>query len=812
MSEERKNPYVGPRTFTTAEGNLFFGRELEARELLATVLASDRLVVFYAQSGAGKSSLINTRLIPGLEAQGFHVLPVGRVNGYATTTETEIENIFAYNLLLSVNAELGQEAVNIDTSTTLPRFLQLFNDEELTEAGTFAKDEGYDLLPQALIIDQFEEIITTNVEAWQQIIPFFTQLYQAMRQDSSLYVILSLREDYVAALAPYADIFPGKMRTRFYMRRMEEAAARQAITRPAAAAGLPFSTAAADMLVNNLRRIHAEGVPGHKTVIEGQYIEPVHLQIVCHDLWKNLPAGQQKITTANLKNLGDVDQALINFYESVLQRVVADSAPQRAETAAEPVTEAQLRRWFGQELITPAHTRGLVYRGTNDTHGLPNNTVDLLVKNWVIRAEIRGGGAWYELVHDRLIEPIERSNQAWELKKPPEITEFSVTPRVITYGSRVTFRWAVENSDQVLVEPGSHRLEPRGKISLYPDSPAYPTRSTGYTLHATRTGARPATSPTVPLRVEADFSDDFWNSFFGRLRQGRVTPIVSDAVTESWISGGYQQLLQRYAAHIGYPFSGEHELFRMTQFQSVQRPEQHRQDYLDFVRSRLQDSLAAQGLVGDDGADGLKFSEMYQKLRPAGDKAADDALALLARLPLPLFITTSYYSTLEGALLWAGKKPQSVVCRWDDPTRHDDDRLPEGTLVEPVVFHIFGSENIPDSLVLTEEDYLRFLIRVNEDRDLIPIFVREAIYRGTPLLIGYNWESWPFRVLLQGVLSHNIDRRIPGLMQLALTGAAQQNEADEIAYLERYFHRFKFDIFWGDFKGLLVRIGAGGHL
>ena len=75
------NPYVGPRTFSYEQRDLFFGREREARDLLARVL-SERLLLFYAQSGAGKSSLLHTRLIPQLqEEKGFAVLPVGRVGG-----------------------------------------------------------------------------------------------------------------------------------------------------------------------------------------------------------------------------------------------------------------------------------------------------------------------------------------------------------------------------------------------------------------------------------------------------------------------------------------------------------------------------------------------------------------------------------------------------------------------------------------------------------------------------------------------------------------------------------------------------------
>ena len=77
-----QNPYVGPRTFTYEDRERFFGRESEAAALLARVI-SQRLLLFYAQSGAGKSSLINTRLVPKLREAGFAVLPVGMFMGAA---------------------------------------------------------------------------------------------------------------------------------------------------------------------------------------------------------------------------------------------------------------------------------------------------------------------------------------------------------------------------------------------------------------------------------------------------------------------------------------------------------------------------------------------------------------------------------------------------------------------------------------------------------------------------------------------------------------------------------------------------------
>ncbi|MBK9056055.1 MAG: hypothetical protein IPL78_35700 [Chloroflexi bacterium] len=42
---------------------------------------------------------------------------------------------------------------------------------------------------------------------------FLQQLQTAMAQDSRLWVVLTLREDYVAALDPYARLLPGRLRS-----------------------------------------------------------------------------------------------------------------------------------------------------------------------------------------------------------------------------------------------------------------------------------------------------------------------------------------------------------------------------------------------------------------------------------------------------------------------------------------------------------------------------------------------------------------------------------------------------------------------
>ena len=114
--------------------------------------------------------------------------------------------------------------------------------------------------------------------------------------------------------------------------------------------------------------------------------------------------GWTVIGVEDLEDFGDVDQALIGFYESAVAKAVADSG----------VSERKLRAWFDGKLITPAHTRGLVYRDSTETEGLPNTAVDVLDRSYIIRPSKRGDDTWYELAHDRLVEPILAANRTWQ--------------------------------------------------------------------------------------------------------------------------------------------------------------------------------------------------------------------------------------------------------------------------------------------------------------------------------------------------------------------------------------------------------------
>jgi WD40 repeat protein len=427
MSDQIRNPYVGPRPFTKEERAFFFGRKREASVLSSLVIAKP-LVLFYAQSGAGKTSLINTSLIPALEERGFEVLPVGRVFGESKPRVKVKEdfNIFVYNLLLSLHKSEHEEGANRFTEKTLAEFL----DKLVKKGDYYYYDETVtptEILPRALIIDQFEEIFTAHPEAWEKQEDFFNQLAKAINDDPYLSVVLSIREDYVARLDRYAHLLPDNLRTRFYMQRMDNETALRAVMGPAEKIGRPFANSAAQKLVDNLRQVRIQ-TDGSYRRVKGQFVQPVQLQVVCHQLWKNLikheaqrppakgKAGKQ-ITFSDLKRLAEgknlaqfVDDALAEFYQEAITNVAVEDKPGQ--------TEFDLREWFETKLITTDKTRAPVRRGKRKTGGLDNSIVKELRGQFLLQAERRAGSTWYELVHDRFIDPILKANAEWRQDHP----------------------------------------------------------------------------------------------------------------------------------------------------------------------------------------------------------------------------------------------------------------------------------------------------------------------------------------------------------------------------------------------------------
>jgi hypothetical protein len=80
------------------------------------------------------------------------------------------------------------------------------------------------------------------------------------------------------------------------------------------------------------------------------------------------------------------------------------------------------------------------------------------------------------------------------------------------------------------------------------------------------------------------------------------------------------------------------------------------------------------------------------------------------------------------------------------------------TPANPLVYHLFGLEAYPESLVLTEDDYLDFLAKLVEDSSkqknaYLPAYLRQKLTQSSLVLLGYQLHDWDFRILFRGLIN-----------------------------------------------------------
>ncbi len=442
----RPNPYVGTRPFR--KGEKLYGREQETSELLDLLIA-ERIVMLYSPSGAGKSSLLNASVLPKLEENGFHLLPVARVN-HEPPPELERTpkfNRYVYSLLVCFEEGVPPEqrfpAAEL-ASMRLKAYLQKY----YARAEANAKPEDAPINAIVTIIDQGEEVITIDPAAREQKQEFFNQLGEALR-DRSIWMLYSLREDYVARLDSYIKPIPTGFSVRYRLRLLQADAALSAIQNPPALQGVTFEDQAARKLVDELRLMKVQQPDGTTKKELGVYVEPVQLQVVCRRLWTSIERDDMEIGVDDVERAGDVNTALADYYKLQVATVAAKVG----------VRERAIREWFDRKLITKQGIRGQVLLAPGKSDGLENEAIRELERTYLVRAEKRGGSTWYELAHDRLVEPVLNDNRAWfdahlsSLQRAADVwNEQGRTEGFLLFGEEYieAEQWAAKNADIML--------------------------------------------------------------------------------------------------------------------------------------------------------------------------------------------------------------------------------------------------------------------------------------------------------------------------------------------------------------------------
>lgn len=287
----RREPYKFLDYYKVEDEAIFFGRKRETRILVADVIIN-RLVVLFARTGTGKTSLINAGVRPHLKDRGY-------------------ETFF---IRVSRNPEAAARAV---LTGEIPELHDIAN---LPLAGFLQKAAKRLKKPIVLFFDQFEEffiyIYGRERGRAQQFISAVTELYK--NEKSNVHIVLSLREDFLAYMDAFRDKLPAILHNDSNLRLLwfDEQQAREAIHGPANKFGVKIEKDLEDQLITDLARdatVEPQPPGGGggdwptdaPDADEEIRIEPARLQIVCDTLWKKKPHSHKSITLADYIKLGE---------------------------------------------------------------------------------------------------------------------------------------------------------------------------------------------------------------------------------------------------------------------------------------------------------------------------------------------------------------------------------------------------------------------------------------------------------------------------------------------------------------------------
>ena len=286
--------------------------------------------------------------------------------------------------------------------------------------------------------------------------------------------------------------------------------------------------------------------------------------------------------------------------------------------------------------------------------------------------------------------------------------------------------------------------------------------------------------------MQNTLEDGDWESLLERIQNGKCTPFLGTGINDGILDIG-SKIAQEMAENYGYPLEDSSDLARVTQFLAIKRDPM-------FPKERLLRLLKEQ-------------FEQWQKTVTLPDffKTPDEPLGVLAALPFPIYMTTNYDDLMFKALKAQPKDAKREICCWNKYVREilkekssafdsADGFVP--TPANPVVYHLHGHDNVPESLVLTEDDYLDFLVNVFKEQNLLPPRIQQAITGASLLFIGYRLADWDFRVLFRGLVNsmEGSLRRISVAVQLPLEDLEKQR------YWNDYFKNMNIKVYWGTAK------------
>src|SRR6266404_1035817 len=920
---QRESPYkfLNYYEFDKENPEPFFGRQRETQILLSDILVS-RLVVLFAQTGTGKTSLINAGVRPLLEKRDYD------------------------HVLIRVRDDAAESA-----RAELTDYLQVgsLKGKTLVDQILWAKKQVKH--PLVLFFDQFEEFFLQrptrkNKQNASRFVSDIAALYE--NSGSGIHIVFSMREEWFVKMDLFREHIPelfqneSSLRLRFFQSQQ----AREAIVGPAGLRGVEMDEALIKKVISDLANDDGE-------------IEPAQLQIICDTLWQN-KGKDALITIDDYRNLGlKYAPSRKRHYTKISQHVLTGRLVEAFEKLDREPELKVLSRLL-PELCTDENTKSF-----RDLDGLAQGLqvqkddlrplINYLESCRLVRTLDRGDVTFVELAHDylahrqRLNDLRERIEAVWPRKlldkarsaeqsykaartgvsreevlkaladkredcmSPENLQTISDNVATAEYDAddlEFLFRWALSRGVEAQVELWFHEARKEGvavweileqiiddteasweeaekavrllgrlrdkkiwdllsmafkredlasvAIEVLSDTPASESarmlesalkdenlreeaiaglgrmrttvavdvlrdyleahesdeltlrvleriskgREDKVALRAKRVlqkrgettqGDAPLTTTVAHFEPDLGTTKSYEGSFperdfemlADRIARGRCTPILGAGVTHGLLPFG-SQIAHEWANQYDYPFDDQSDLSKVAQYLAV--------NY---------DAAFPKELI-------LK---RFREFSPSQTDDPDHPINVFARLPFPLYVATNYDDLFVHSLKAYGKKPLQEYCRWNRglvETRSKMDLENRPTLESPLVYHLYGVSSKPESLVLSEEDYLSHLVNVSRDERIIPPIIQQALSSSSILFLGFNVSDWNFLVLMSSLvpyLEQSLARAHFCVQSVPIPNEASAVRVEKIQeYFGRYFAAINIKIYWGAIRDFAVEL------
>jgi hypothetical protein len=273
----------------------------------------------------------------------------------------------------------------------------------------------------------------------------------------------------------------------------------------------------------------------------------------------------------------------------------------------------------------------------------------------------------------------------------------------------------------------------------------------------------------------ADLPDSGWDELLIAISDGECTPILGPGASAGTLPLG-SELARQWAEQYDYPLADSGNLARVAEFLALERYEMFPKELL--VRQ-------------------------FRGVEPPDFIEPDEPHSALADLPLPVYLTTNYDAFMMQALRFRNRVPRSDLLRWNSYLEYrsvfDEEPDFEPTAQSPIVFHLAGSDTLPESLVLTESDCLEFQVNVSRDPEMLPVRIQQALAAPCLLFIGCNVTDWSYRVLFQSpAQSRALNlRKVSVAIQLPPRDGYDSTQEKTQDYLKKILGKMVTHVYWG---------------